>query len=103
MIIDEKEGITKDPICNEVIELIVKRHVQGMDKFGKTMASSERPFDEWITETIEELLDATHYLVKAKTIVQKFKTDNKRLQAALAQFEKESFKNEEESKSETKS
>ena len=53
MFIDEKEGITKDPICNEVIELIVKRHVQGMDKFGKTMASSERPFDEWITETIE--------------------------------------------------
>ena len=45
MFIDEKEGITKDPICNEVIELIVKRHVQVMDKFGKTMASSERPFD----------------------------------------------------------
>lgn len=85
------EGLTKDPICNEVIELIVKRHVQGMGKFGKTMSASERPFDEWIDETIEELLDAIHYLVKSRTIVQKFKADNKKLQSALAHFEKESF------------
>ena len=53
--------ITEDPIVNEVITMIVKRHMQGMTKFGKTMADSERPFDEWVDETIEELLDAIHY------------------------------------------
>ena len=45
MQINTEEGLTKDPICNEVIELIVKRHVEGMGKFGKTMHASERPFD----------------------------------------------------------
>ena len=30
--------ITEDPIVNEVITMIVKRHMQGMTKFGKTMA-----------------------------------------------------------------
>ena len=29
--------ITEDPIVNEVITMIVKRHMQGMTKFGKTM------------------------------------------------------------------
>ena len=89
---DEINGITKDPICNQVIELIVKRHVQGMDKFGKTMAESDRPINEWVDETIEELLDAIHYLVKTKTIFDKFKQDNKRLRIALKAFEEGSFK-----------
>jgi len=89
---DEINGITKDPICNQVIELIVKRHVQGMDKFGKTMADNERPINEWVDETIEELLDAIHYLVKTKTIFDKFKQDNKRLRIALKAFEEGSFK-----------
>ncbi|NIU88416.1 MAG: hypothetical protein GWN56_14480, partial [Nitrosopumilaceae archaeon] len=44
-------------------------------------------------ETIEELLDAIHYLVKTKTIFDKFKADNKRLKAALEALEKGSFKN----------
>ena len=87
----EPHGVTDDPIVNEVIELIVKRHLQGMEKFGKTMSANERPINEWVDETIEELLDAIHYLVKTKTIFDKFKADNKRLKAALEAFEKESF------------
>jgi len=87
----EPHGITDDPIVNEVIELIVKRHLQGMEKFGKTMSANDRPINEWVDETIEELLDAIHYLVKTKTIFDKFKTDNKRLKAALDAFEKGSF------------
>lgn len=86
------KGLTEDPICNQVIELIVKRHVQGMNKFGQTMASNERPINEWVDETIEELLDAIHYLVKTKTIFDKFKQDNKRLRIALKAFEEGSFK-----------
>lgn len=87
--------ITEDPIVNEVIDLIIKRHMQGMTKFGKTMADSERPFDEWVDETIEELLDAIHYLVKSKTILDKFKANQKKLEAALSSLQKDTFTNEE--------
>jgi hypothetical protein len=97
----DPSGITDDPIVNQVIELIVKRHIQGMEKFGKTMEANERPINEWVDETIEELLDAIHYLTKTKTIFDKFKSDNKRLKSALEVFEKGSFvddKNTEEKK-----
>ena len=84
--------ITDDPIVNKVVDLILKRHLQGMEKFGKTMEANERPINEWVDETIEELLDAIHYLVKSKTIFDKFKQDNKRLRIALKAFEEGSFK-----------
>lgn len=86
--------ITDDPIVNKVVDLILKRHLQGMEKFGKTMEANERPINEWVDETIEELLDAIHYLVKTKTIFDKFKADNNKLRAALRAFEKESFTDE---------
>ena len=91
----ELNDLTNDPIVNQVVDLIVKRHIQGMEKFGKTMSDNERPINEWVDETIEELLDAIHYLVKTKTIFDKFKADNKKLRAALEALEKGSFKNEE--------
>lgn len=91
----ELNDLTDDPIVNQVVDLIVKRHIQGMEKFGKTMEDNQRPINEWVDETIEELLDAIHYLVKTKTIFDKFKADNKRLKAALEAFEKGSFKDEE--------
>lgn len=97
---EEIQGITKDPICNQVIELIVKRHIQGMETFGTTMAANNRPINEWVDETIEELLDAIHYLVKTKSIFNKFKEDNRKLQAALKNFEEGSFKNEQQEKQE---
>ena len=62
----DPHAITDDPIVNQVIEVIVKRHLQGMEKFGKTMEANERPINEWVDETIEELLDAIHYLTKTK-------------------------------------
>jgi len=92
-IIDSSE-LTNDPIVNEVIELIVKRHIEGMNKFGVTMEANDRPINEWVDETIEELLDAIHYLVKTKTIFDKFKADNKRLKAAIEAFKKGSFTDE---------
>ena len=98
----ELNDLTDDPIVNQVVDLIVKRHIQGMNKFGKTMAENERPINEWVDETIEELLDAIHYLVKTKTIFDKFKADNKRLRAALEAIEKGSF-TDEENKTETTS
>jgi hypothetical protein len=88
------EGLTNDPVVNKVIDIVVARHIEGMNKFGKTLADNERPINEWVDETIEELIDAIHYLVKAKDIFDKFKSDNKKLRAALEAFEKGSFKDE---------
>ena len=88
-------GLTNDPVVNKVIDIVVARHIEGMNKFGKTLADNERPINEWVDETIEELIDAIHYLVKAKDIFDKFKADNKKLKAALEAFEKGSFKDEE--------
>ena len=81
--------ITNDPIVNKVVDIVMKRHMQGMEKFGKTMDSNERPLDQWIDETIEELLDAVHYLVKAKSITDKFKV--KELQGLVEKFREGTF------------
>jgi len=83
--------ITNDPIVNEVVKLILDRHIQGMDKFGKTMEANERPLDQWIAETIEELLDAVHYLTKAKSIVDKFKGKEKLLNELLEKAKENTF------------
>tara|TARA_R100000656_G_scaffold123302_3_gene99689 strand:- start:1203 stop:1526 length:324 start_codon:yes stop_codon:yes gene_type:complete len=92
------DQITNDPIVNKVIDIIVSRHMQGMEKFGKTMDSNDRPLDQWIEETIEELIDAIHYLVKAKTITDKFKDKEKEIDAMLAKFKEGTFVDEESTK-----
>ncbi len=56
--------ITCDPVVNSIINKIIKRHKQGMKKFGKTMAKNQRPLNEWVKEAQEESLDFIHYLEK---------------------------------------
>jgi hypothetical protein len=92
------DQITNDPIVNKVVDIIIKRHMQGMEKFGGTMESNDRPLDQWIEETIEELIDAIHYLVKARSITDKFKEKQKELDAMLAKFKEGTFVNDEGSK-----
>ena len=84
--------ITNDAIVNEVIKKILDRHMQGMESFGQTMASNERPLDQWIADTIEALLDAVHYLVKAKTQIDQFKVKQKELETIVSTFKNETFK-----------
>lgn len=93
--------ITNDPIVNEVITKIVDRHMQGMEKFGKTMESNDRPLDEWTEETIEELIDAIHYLVKARSIIKKFKLKEKELDAMLTKFKQGTFVDDKESQTQS--
>ena len=83
----DPSSITNDPIVNNVVELIVKRHVQGMEKFGKTMSNNKRPMSEWVDETIEELLDAVHYLTKMKSMFQEFDADSDKVKTALKSLE----------------
>ena len=75
--------ITNDPIVNIVVKKILDRHVQGMEKFGKTMSNNKRPMSEWVDETIEELLDAIHYLTKIKSEFKELDADKIKVKAAL--------------------
>ena len=79
--------ITNDLIVNIVVKKILDRHVQGMEKFGKTMSNNKRPMSEWVDETIEELLDAVHYLTKMKSMFQEFDTNSDKVKIALRSLE----------------
>ena len=57
---------TSDPITNDVIDRIFKRHIQGMEKFKQTMDENPKTVDDWTEDIIEELIDAICYLVVRK-------------------------------------
>ena len=57
-------NITTDPVVNRVIKKLIKRHKQGMAKFGKTMHDNKKPLNEWVKEAQEESIDFIHYLEK---------------------------------------
>lgn len=59
-----------DPIVVKVMDKIISRHEEGMEKFGITMGDNDKPLMYWIDDVIEELLDAVNYLTKLKTIVE---------------------------------
>ena len=92
--------ITNDPIVNIVVKKILDRHIQGMEKFGKTMSNNKRPMSEWVDETIEELLDAVHYLTKIKSEFKELDADKIKVKAALEGLGEGTSTNE---KTETKS
>ena len=57
---------TSDPITNDVIDRIFKRHQQGMEKFKRTMADNSKSIPEWIEDVIEENIDSISYLSTLK-------------------------------------
>ena len=57
---------TSDPITNDVIDRIFKRHIQGMKKFKQTMADNPKTVDDGTEDIIEELIDAICYLIVRK-------------------------------------
>ena len=65
--------------------------MEGMEKFGVSMENRDKPFDAWIDDTVEELLDAIHYLVKARSIVDKFKSKQEQLEKMVEQFKENTF------------
>jgi len=69
---------TSDPITNDVIDRIFKRHTQGMEKFKQTMDENPKTIDDWTEDTIEELIDAICYLVTMKGRIEKVMKDAKK-------------------------
>ena len=57
---------TSDPVTNDVIDRIFKRHIQGMEKFKRTMADNSKSIPEWIEDVIEENIDSISYLSTLK-------------------------------------
>ena len=68
---------TSDPVTNDVIDRIFKRHIQGMEKFKVTMADNPKSIDEWIEESIEEKIDDICYMVTLKSRIDKVIKDLK--------------------------
>ena len=57
---------TSDPVTNDVIDRIFKRHIQGMEKFKRTMSDNSKSIPEWIEDIIEENIDSISYLSTLK-------------------------------------
>jgi hypothetical protein len=57
-------NITTDPIVNRIIRKHVKRHKDGMARFGKTMSDNNKPYADWVKDAQEESMDFILYLEK---------------------------------------
>ena len=74
---------TSDPVINDVIDRILKRHLQGMERFKKTMNDNAKPINNWIEDIIEEQIDSICYLVTLKSRYDKEIFDLKKAQDLL--------------------
>ncbi len=57
-------NITNDPIVNRVLRKHLKRHKEGMARFGKTMSDNDKPYKDWVKDAQEESMDFILYLEK---------------------------------------
>ncbi len=57
-------NITNDPIVNKIIRKHLKRHKDGMARFGKTMSDNDKPYKDWVKDAQEESMDFILYLEK---------------------------------------
>lgn len=57
---------TRDPLVANVLTKMAKRAEDGRKTYGDTMEQATKPFDKWIEDTQEELMDAVVYLEKVK-------------------------------------
>jgi len=67
----KKSKFTSDAIVNDVLDLFIKRHKQGMKKFKITMEKNNKPVVEWIKDAKEECMDKILYLAKAEKQLRK--------------------------------
>lgn len=65
-------------IEEKVIDIIRLRARRGFDKYNTTMERSDLSFSQWLNHLQEELLDASIYVEKLKSIVDEVISDGKR-------------------------
>lgn len=58
-----------DKIVERVIGLFRSRSKRGIEKYGTTLEDNKLTSEEWLTHLQEELMDATLYIEKIKSII----------------------------------
>jgi hypothetical protein len=61
----------EDPIVKQVIEKFSTRSSVGIQKYGTTLDENKATLVEWLTHLQEELMDATLYIQKLKSDLDK--------------------------------
>ncbi len=61
----------EDPIVKQVIEKFSTRSSVGIHKYGTTLDENKATLVEWLTHLQEELMDATLYIQKLKSDLDK--------------------------------
>ena len=55
-----------DPLVDKVCEKMKRRAAEGIEKYGDTMRTANKPFIQWIDDAQEEAMDFIIYLEKIK-------------------------------------
>jgi hypothetical protein len=58
-----------DPIVDAVVEKYQQRSKVGIDKYGTTLQENGLTFQQWLNHLQEELMDATLYIQKMKSLL----------------------------------
>jgi hypothetical protein len=61
----------EDPIVKQVIDKFSTRSSVGIQKYGTTLDENKATLIEWLTHLQEELMDATLYIEKLKSELNK--------------------------------
>jgi hypothetical protein len=61
----------EDPIVKQVIDKFSTRSSVGIQKYGTTLDENKATLIEWLTHLQEELMDATLYIQKLKSDLDK--------------------------------
>ena len=64
-----KEVTFRDPIIEKVVDQLVSRSDVGYEKYGVTLADDVQSVKSWLQNIQEELLDASNYIEKLKSIL----------------------------------
>ena len=58
-----------DSIVESVVEKYKQRSILGQKKYGTTLDRQDLSSDQWLTHLQEELMDATLYIEKLKSMI----------------------------------
>jgi hypothetical protein len=58
-----------DPIVDAVVEKYQQRSKVGIEKYGTTLHDNGLTFEQWLNHLQEELMDATLYIQKMKSLL----------------------------------
>lgn len=64
-----------DSIVQSVVEKYKQRSILGQNKYGTTLDREDLSSDQWLSHLQEELMDATLYIEKLKSMISEVKEE----------------------------